>query len=163
VLVCTYAAHAQPIADPNDTYPLSLLRFPDPATGGSTCHTFGDSTKVTGCCGSPGALGCAGPKLLVPIPGGSCTTDPSGNNTRIDGYDHLPYCNLPQASCDPFVNQSIHGTSSTSMSGPQKTTFYFTSDIHFYRGGDYPLEGQVNHVHYLNDLFRQHPLWTFQH
>ncbi len=163
VLCGTFAAHAQvPIVDPNDVYPLNILRFPLGPDGNNSCHPYNDPTKVGGCCGSPGALGCAGPAILMPFPGGSCTTAPSGNSSRVDSYDGITYCNLPQTSCDPLVNDSLYGSSSTSASAAQNLTFYFTSDIHFDRGG-YPLEGQVNHVHYLNTLANQQVQWTFQH
>jgi hypothetical protein len=122
--------------------------------------------------GAPGNIGCIAPvwlywePFLVAAPRGDninsglyCTY-PSENIERIDPYDtlkgggHPIYCNLPTPSCDPAIPNGISTLLFYQQSGntPQQTTFYFTTDVHPYRGVNWKPENFLEHVRQLNNL-----------
>jgi hypothetical protein len=154
-----------PVITDDETRALNLLRYPygpvgTSGTSGIDCHTDHDPNRTNGCCGSPGAFGCTAsglPNADNPKSAYYCTF-PETNVLRNDSYDSQTYCNLPETSCDHGVENSITGTD---RDGPQDLTFYFTSDIHFYRPPGFPLEGQLNHIYYMNNLWSLNFPWTF--
>src|SRR5262249_51148749 len=142
------AAHAQQVvpSDFNSTEQaaLNIIRFAE-AFGSDTCHPDSDTTKASGCCGSPGSHGCFTVSTNVPASLNVCTL-PASNQLRTD-LTGLVNCQLPPAACDPQLSVALD----LAHFAPQDHTFYVTSDLHFFRPSFW-VENQIHHVRKANEL-----------
>jgi hypothetical protein len=103
-------------------------------------------------CGQPGRLACYGFFNGSKGISAGCLV-PDSNILRSDSYSGLDFCNLPQPG-DKFQLFPI-----PNPLRPMEATFYFTSDIHYYRDDTFNRDTQVTFPYYLNQFATSGTHW----
>ena len=142
---------AQNPADLTD--PLKVLTFRDTSNGGvcvpmKAVDNDSDLQKYGGgCCASPGRRGCENTPSAP-------TTYPACFNIAPmllnDPYGSGQLCTLPEVTPDPAI--PLLGKDG------RDTTFYVTSDLHFFRR-TFELTDQLEHVQKVKNFAATNPLW----